>query len=164
MQLYLMQHGQALSEEVNPEQPLSRAGIATIQSSAAALKRLGLTFTAIVCSPKRRAHQSAALVAEAVRYPYSDIGESDTLKPHAAPGEALAYLRELPENDVVLVVGHLPALTRLIQLLLGLNGELPLRIAHGGLTRLDCRELDAGAAELIYHLQPEQLQLLGPGQ
>lgn len=161
MQLYLMQHGQSLNEEEHPEQPLSRAGIATVQESAAALKRLGLNFSAIVCSPKRRAHQTAALIAEAVRYPYSDIGESNALKPTAPPGEVLAFLRDLPENDSVLVVGHLPSLAHLAALLLGGEQQPRLRFAPGGLTLLDCSEPQAGGAELVFHLPPEHLRLLG---
>ena len=76
MELYFMQHGQAVSEQEDPAKPLSREGVAQIQASAKAMHRLGLAFDVIVCSPKRRSHQSAALVAEAVRYPYSDILES----------------------------------------------------------------------------------------
>ena len=42
MELYLMRHGQAVTGSENPEQPLSREGVAQIQDSAAAMKRLGM--------------------------------------------------------------------------------------------------------------------------
>jgi len=76
MEIYLLRHGQAVSEQEDPARPLSRDGVEQIQASASAIRRLGLVFDVIVCSPKRRSHQSAALVAEAIRYPYSDILES----------------------------------------------------------------------------------------
>jgi phosphohistidine phosphatase len=158
MQLYLMQHGQAVPETENPEQPLSREGVATIRASAAALKRLGLSFDLIVCSPKKRSHQSAALVAEGVNYPYSDIAETAAVKPTAPAEEALAYLRRHVGCQRVLVAGHLPSLADLAALLLG--APVRLRFEHGGLCRLDAEEPAPGAAELVWHLPAAVLRLL----
>jgi phosphohistidine phosphatase len=159
MQLYLMQHGQALAASENPERPLSREGVATIRATAAALKKLGLAFDTIACTRKKRSHQSAALVAEAVNYPYTDLVESDTLEPDAPPQGALAFLAALPENGAVLVAGHLPSLAGIAALLLG--APVRLRFEHGGVCRLDLAAPAPGAAELVWQLTAPQLRLLG---
>lgn len=160
MQLYLMQHGQALPEDENPEQPLSREGVAQIQASAAAMKRLGLAFDLIVCSPKKRSHQSAALVAEGVNFPYSDITETDAVKPGASPDDAISFLRQNPDCQAVLIAGHLPSLARIASLLLGGDTPVRLRFEHGGLCRLDTGTLAPGEAELVFHLDSAQLRML----
>jgi len=161
MQLFLMRHGETVAARENSEQPLSRVGIATIQATAQTMKRFGLDFSTIVCSRLRRSHQSAALVAEAVRYPHSDIIESDTVRPEAAGEELRAWLTTLPELEAVLVVGHLPSLERLAALLLGgREDQLLLRFPNGGLTLLELDVLNPGAAELVFQLTPEQLRLL----
>jgi len=153
MELYLMQHGQAVPEADDPEQPLSREGVARIQASAAAMKRMGIVFDVIVCSPKKRSRQSAALVAEGVNYPYSDIVETEKVKATAPADEALSFLRGLGEGQKVLVAGHLPSLARIASLLLGGDEDaVKVRFENGGLCRIDCEGLAPGEGELVFHL------------
>ncbi|NIQ96092.1 MAG: histidine phosphatase family protein, partial [Desulfuromonadales bacterium] len=40
MEIYFMQHGQAVSDQEDPARPLSRAGVEQIQLSAKAVQRL----------------------------------------------------------------------------------------------------------------------------
>lgn len=158
MELYFMQHGQAVSEQEDPAKPLSREGVAQIQASAQAIHRLGLAFDVIVCSPKRRSHQSAALVAEAVRYPYSDILESKAILPKAEPEELLQKLSQMI-GDKVLVVGHLPNLSRLVSYLLGSENEL-VRFENGGLVCID-KVVEGNL--LVTVMSAEQMRLIGRG-
>jgi phosphohistidine phosphatase len=160
MQLYLMQHGQAVPETENTERPLSREGVAQIQASAAAMKRLGIALDLIVSSPKKRSRQSAALVAEGVNYPYSDILESDAVKPTAPAVDTLLFLRQNSESNSVLIAGHLPSLSNIASLLLGGNAPVRLRFENGGLCRIDTADLSPGEAELIFHLSAAQMRLL----
>ena len=69
MKLYLMQHALAYPAEEFGERPLSPAGIKQAKAAGRGIKKLGLGFDLIVTSQKRRAQQTAALIAEAVRYP-----------------------------------------------------------------------------------------------
>jgi len=160
MEIYLMQHGQAVPESENPEQPLSREGVEQIRTAAAAMKRLGIALDLLVCSPKRRAHQSAALVAEGVNYPYSDILESELFLPSASPQDALDFLCRFSGERSLLVAGHLPSLARIAALLLGGTESVRLRFENGGLCRLDTAEPAPGSAELVFQLTPAQLHLL----
>jgi len=160
MNLLLLRHGQAVPAHENPEQPLSREGIVRIQDSAAAMRQLGLDFDLIVCSPLRRSHQSAALVCEAVRYPYSDILETPALNPEAPEAETLDFLGRQMRQRTVLVAGHLPNLAALAGLLLNGGAPAPLRIDPGALTLLQSERLTPASAELVFHLTPTQLALI----
>ena len=160
MELYLMRHGEAVLEAENPE-PLSREGVAQIQTAAAAMKRLGIALDVIVCSPKRRAHQTAALVGEGVNYPYSDIMTTEAVNPTAPGEDAIDFLRQYRESRAVLIAGHLPSLEEIASLLLtGGRSRVNIHFDNGCLCRLDLPDLAAPAAELRYHLAPEQLRLL----
>ena len=159
MELYLMQHGLAETGE-DPDPPLSRAGVTQIQTSARAMKRLGLRFDLIACSPKKRARQTAALVAEAVNYPYSDLLESDLLKPLAPPGETLRLLERNPEDRAVLFTGHLPSLAEIAALLLGNGCRVRIHVENGGLLRIDRAPDQEPQGLLRYSLTAAQLGLL----
>ncbi len=156
MEIYFMQHGQAVSDQEDPARPLSREGVAQIQLSAKAVQRLGLAFDVIICSPKRRSHQTAALVAEAIRYPYSDILESETVLPKAEPKELIQKLSQMI-GDKILVVGHLPNLSRLVSHLFDRDREM-VRFENGGLV---CLELGTDGNILRSALTAEQMQKLG---
>ena len=160
MQLYLMQHGQALAKEEDPERPLSPAGVAQIQATAAAMKRLGIGLEAILCSPRRRSHQSAALVAEALRFPYSDIVTSEQLAPQAPPAPVLTLLRELAPARRVLIAGHLPSLAEIASLLLTAGPPVPIGFENGGLCGLELSAATPGAGLLRCCLSAAQLRLL----
>ena len=152
MKVYLMQHALAYSSQEDQERPLSPAGIDQAKAAAKGIKRLGLTFDLIVASPKRRAHQTAALIAEGVRFPHSDILTTEAVLPQSQPQELLELLRiELPQSNV-LVVGHMPQLGRLsAQLLQG--GEILFENAG-----LACFEISSShPAQLKFLLTAQQL-------
>lgn len=160
MELYLMQHGQAVAEEEDPERPLSREGVAQIQASAAAMKGMGIALDEIICSPKKRAHQTAALVAEGVNYPYSDIVKTEKVEPTVPPEEILTFLRQFRESRAVLIAGHLPSLARVAALLLGGDKAVVIRFENGGLCRIDTDDLISGEAELVFHIPAKQMKKL----
>ena len=69
MEVYLMQHGPALPKEQDPEEGLGPEGQERIHTSGQALRKMGVNFDAILCSPKKRSQQTAAIVAEeAIEY------------------------------------------------------------------------------------------------
>ena len=152
MKLYLMQHALAYPAEKNTERPLSPTGIDQAKTAARGSKRLGLGFDLIVTSPKRRARQTAALVSEGVRYPYSDILTTEAVLPDQSPQSLLDLLQKESAENRVLVVGHLPHLEKLASTLLQ-GGEL--LIENAGLT---CFDISASnSPKLEFHLTAEQL-------
>ncbi len=160
MELYLMQHGQAVAKEEDPEQPLSREGIEQIKASAAAIRRLGLHFDVIIASPKRRSRQTAALVAEAVNYPYSDIVETELVKPMTPPGETLKFLQQFLDQGAVLIAGHLPSLGEVAAALLSDGSTARIHFENGGLCHLSLPNLPTFEAELRWSLTATQMTML----
>ena len=148
MKLYLMQHALAYPADKDPERALSPQGVDQAKAAARGLKRLGLTFDLIITSPKRRAQQTAALVAEAVRYPYSDIFTTVAVAPESPPEELLALLQKEPTDSQVLVVGHMPHLANLARQLLQ-GGTLLFE--NAGLTSFEMT--GPKTADLEFHLQ-----------
>ncbi len=155
MELYLMQHALACSAEEDPQRVLTPEGVAQAKASARGMRRLGLEFDLIVSSPKRRAQQTAALVAEAVRYPYSDILASDAVLPDQPLEPLLKLLAAEPVDARILVVGHLPHLEHLATQLL--HGGV-LVFENAGLVALELTGWDD--ARLLWLLTPRQLALL----
>ena len=154
MKLYLMQHALAYPAEQNQERPLSPAGIDQAKLAAKGIKRLGLHFDLIVASPKRRAHQTAALIAEGVRFPHSDILTTEAVLPDRPPQILLELLQKESAESQILVIGHMPHLATLASNLLQ-GGEL--LIENCGLT---CFDLSAsGAVKLEFHLRADLLAL-----
>lgn len=160
MELYLMQHGQATPENEDPERPLSREGVAQIQQSARAMKKLGIVLDVILHSPKKRSKQTAALIAEAVNFPYSDLLETEKASPSAPAPETLAFLRQFRDSHAVLIAGHLPSLAEIASSLLTDGSKVHIHFENGGLCRLDLASLPTADAVLRYYLPPEQLRML----
>jgi len=149
-----MQHALAYSAEENVERPLSPAGVDQAKAASRVIKRLGLSFDLIIASPKRRAQQTAALIAEGVRFPYSDILTTETILPDSSPHDLFALLQKESAESQILVVGHLPHLAKLASDLLR-GGELV--IENAGLTCFDIS--GSRSAKLEFHLKTKQLIL-----
>jgi phosphohistidine phosphatase len=118
MKLYLVQHGEALADEIDPARPLSDAGSRDVRNMAVFLAERSLAVARVAHSGKLRARQTAELLADALA-PGRPVDERSGLNPNDPP-EDLA--RELAKwNEDAMVVGHLPFLGRLVALLV--SGE-----------------------------------------
>lgn len=162
MELYLLPHGLALTPREDPEQPLSREGIAQIKAAAKVMKALGIRVDTLVCSGEKRSRQSAALIAEGINYPYSDIVETPLVAPTAALADLEALLTQLADRPSVLIAGHRPSLGRLTGRLLGAPEER-LQIEPGGLGHWTVTALCPLEVRLLSWLTPEQLRLFAGG-
>lgn len=164
MEIYLMQHGLALSEAEDPERPLSSAGRDQIETSAGAIRKMGLRFDAVVASTKKRSRQTAEIIAEAVGYPGESIVETESVKPSASPETALEYLAQFNDRNSVFIAGHLPSLTKLASSLLAKDSEVSIQFRNGGLCRIDAERLPAHNAVLQWCLTPDQLRVVFASQ
>jgi phosphohistidine phosphatase len=63
MHVYLVQHGEAKSEEEDPQRRLTNKGIGEVQNVAMVLRSLKLAVDAIWHSDKARAQQTGELLA-----------------------------------------------------------------------------------------------------
>jgi phosphohistidine phosphatase len=114
MDLYLMQHGEAVPESVDPARPLAVRGRAEVERVARHATRLSLGITLVRHSGKLRARQTAEIVAAALQ-PLPRIEEARGLAPSDDPAVAAGAL--LGVDETCLLVGHLPHLSRLLSLL-----------------------------------------------
>jgi phosphohistidine phosphatase len=107
---YLVRHGEAKREDVDPERHLTARGVEDVQRIATeAAEPLGVRPARIVHSGKARARQTAELWADVVG---AEVAETDGLSPNDDPSEWATRLNT-EEGDIMLV-GHLPHLERLV--------------------------------------------------
>ncbi len=159
MDLYLLPHGQALPLTEDPGQPLSRQGIVQIKAVATVLQRLKIPIDTLIASGEKRSRQSAALIAEGINYPYSDIVESPLVAPEATTADLETLLIPLLQRPSALIAGHRPSLGRLLTLLLNAPAER-LLLEPGALVHWRLTSLQPLQARLCSWLSPEQVLLL----
>ncbi len=110
MKLYLVQHGDAVSKEVDPERPLSEQGERDVQRLADQLQHWGVRLSWVIHSGKKRAQQTAEPLANAVGLLGSPIVESN-LNPKDPPAPVADKVGE--QMDDLMIVGHMPFLGKL---------------------------------------------------
>ena len=110
MRLYLVQHGDALSKQADPQRPLSEVGRRHVEAMAACSQVQAYGPTRVVHSGKLRAQQTAELLAmafaaDSVVEAAAGLSPNDPVKPVARMVASLSA-------DTMLV-GHLPFMARL---------------------------------------------------
>lgn len=135
MKLYLVQHGEAKPKEEDPDRPLTDAGRGDVEAVAAFLAtQPELRLARILHSGKTRARQTAELLGARLSV-REGVQEADGLDPLADPATWGARLADLEED--LMLVGHLPHLSRLASLLLcGDAGREIVRFRQGGVVSL----------------------------
>ena len=138
MELYLVQHGEAKSEAEDPERSLTDRGAETARRMAAWAARVGVQVDQIRHSGKRRAEQTAALLAEQLRPVNGTIAVAGL----APTADVRPVAEGLPaEIGAIMLVGHLPFLSRLASLLLSGDPEAGvIRFQTAGITCLSNQE------------------------
>ncbi len=161
MEIYLMQHGVPLPKERDPEQGLSPEGTDQIRASGRALKRMGISLDAIVCSPKKRSQQTAAIVAEELGLAADNIIKIDKVKPMAPAADTVGFLNGLLNKNSILIAGHLPSVAETASFLLTEGSKAAINFQMGGVCRIDVETLPTHSGVLQWYLTPYQLRLLG---
>ncbi len=135
MHLYLVQHAQAQPKEEDSQRPLSDQGRADIQKVASFLGDRGIPVSRIIHSGKLRARQTAGALAERLKATGS-VSETDGLAPLDDPTVWAGRLADTDED--LMLVGHLPHMSKLAALLLTDNAEQPvIRFQMGGVVCLE---------------------------
>jgi phosphohistidine phosphatase len=118
--LYLAHHGDAVAADVDPQRPLSEHGRLTVQWVALEAARRDARPGIIWHSGKLRARQTAEEFRRACN-PLADFSAARGLQPSDPP----EWIRDrlLAESGEIMIVGHMPHLPRLLQLLLSSPGS-----------------------------------------
>jgi phosphohistidine phosphatase len=157
--LLLVQHGDAVSKDVDPERPLSDQGHCDVAALADFLRRAGVRVEHVWHSGKRRAEQTAVTLAKAVM-PADDVEAVFGIEPNDDVEAFAATLAD--QNQHICLVGHLPFLARLTSLLLTGHVDRELVMYRPGSVLCLERTL-AGSWHLNWMVRPELLvQPAGP--
>ncbi len=134
MNLYLVQHGEAVTKDIDPERSLSEIGRQNvIKVSRFAAENCDMNVSRILHSGKLRAQQTADILAE--NFGLSQPRETDGLNPMDDPFIWTHHLEEF--TDSVMLVGHLPHLARLAgSLLISTSAITPIQFKNGGIVAL----------------------------
>jgi phosphohistidine phosphatase len=109
MNLYLVQHGDALSKQENPDRPLSDKGRVDVERVASFLGR-SVRVGRVIHSGKTRARDTAVILAGALGTG-GVVEEGTGLGPNDATGGLADAV--VGWSDDVMVVGHLPFMGRM---------------------------------------------------
>ncbi len=150
LEFYLVRHGEAKPDTEDPARPLSDRGREEVQRVARHAATLGLEVAEILHSGKLRARQTAAILAEHLS-PRRGVREAEGLAPNDDPSVARAELEAAQEP--LMLVGHLPHLSRLTSALL--VGDPEREVIQLGIAAIACLvRIDAGF-RLLWILTPE---------
>jgi len=124
MQLFLVHHAEAVGPDVDPQRPLSSAGHVHAEALAVSARDAGVRPDVIWHSGKLRARQTAEAFWRACN-PFASLKMVRGLRPE----DSAVWIRDLllVEEQDVLLVGHMPSLPSLLELLTG-ESTFP---AHG---------------------------------
>lgn len=157
MKLYLVQHGEAVSKQEDPARPLSEQGMQDVQAVAAFLGDAGIKLVRVWHSGKRRAEQTAEILARVVL----SGGKAEVIEgisPNDPVGE-FATDADVWEEDT-LVAGHLPFMSRLVSLLT--TGETDAGLVQYQPGSLVCLErVDAEQWVILWMIRPDMLPEAG---
>ncbi|MCL0097141.1 phosphohistidine phosphatase SixA [Dehalococcoidia bacterium] len=134
MKVYLVQHGESKSEIEDPDRPLTEKGKETVASVARYLASLGMEVAEILHSDRLRARQTAELFAQHLS-PARGAKEEKWLGPLDDPQKARRLIQQA--EGPLMIIGHLPHLSRLASLLiLGTPENEIIRFKMGGVVCL----------------------------
>ena len=137
MQIVLVQHGDAKTEAQDPERPLTDRGVQDVERVAAWASRAGVQVAQIRHSGKRRAQQTAEILAERL-HPADGTVAIGGLKPNDDVSPVAETLAS--DTEPVMLVGHMPFLGRLVGLLVTGDSDIEVvRFRNSGMVCLGRR-------------------------
>lgn len=155
-QLWLLRHGEAEPHGTLPdaERQLTERGRRQARAAGAAFAKMGVSFGAILASPKARARETAELaLAQMEESQLERLELHGGLARGVEAREALELLAEMAAEEPLLLVAHEPDLSGVVGELTGARVDLK----KGGLAVV---RLGAGGAELVLLLRPAELALV----
>lgn len=153
MKLYLVQHGDAVSKDRDPDRPLSDKGLDDVRKIALWLGGLDLHVRRVLHSGKTRARQTAELFAGEITSDW-EIEAIAGIAP-MDPIESFMSMLEAWTEDV-LVVGHLPFMAKLVSRLVCEGATRPVAAYQPG--SVVCLEKEAADCwVIVWMMRPELL-------
>ncbi|MBI4489092.1 MAG: phosphohistidine phosphatase SixA [Deltaproteobacteria bacterium] len=150
MNFYLVRHGEAKAANEDPTRPLTDCGRKEVEKVARAVAAKEPEVFEILHSDKLRAKQTAEILAQSLS-PRGGVREIIGLSPEDDPQVARVEL-EVAEAPLMLV-GHLPHLSRLASMLV--TGDTEKEIVGFPAAAILCLSRTEGGWEVRWTLVPE---------
>jgi phosphohistidine phosphatase len=151
MRLYLVQHGEAKSEAEDLERSLTVRGEEETIKISSAVKKLSIRPSRIYHSGKKRAEQTAGIIATALNLSPQlgqGLNPNDDIRPWVE--------RISRETENLMLVGHLPFLEKLASLLVcGDEGAKAVMFRYSAILCLEKKEPRKWAVDWV--LKPEMV-------
>ena len=150
MTLYLVQHGQSLPKDVDPDQGLSQTGVAETERIADVAKGYQVNVGRIMHSVKTRARKTADVFASALN-PSGGVEEVEGLKPM---DDVAAFAATIDPDTNTMLVGHLPFMERMASYLVTGSVDQPVfKFQNSGIVCLD-QDPETKSWIIIWTLMP----------
>ncbi|MBI2364843.1 MAG: phosphohistidine phosphatase SixA [Deltaproteobacteria bacterium] len=150
MDFYLVRHGDAVLDTLDPQRPLSRLGQEQVEQVARAAAARQAQVSAIFHSGILRAQQTAEILAAHLG-PALGVQRMSGLAPQDDPAIAKAELEAAPAP--VMLVGHLPHMGRLAGLLI--NGDADRDAVGFAPATIVCISRESSLWQLVWLLGPD---------
>jgi phosphohistidine phosphatase len=150
VELYLVRHGEAVSETFDPRRPLTRVGREEVERVARLAVDRKIIVSAIFHSGILRAQQTAEIFADVLANPVK-VQQTTGLLPQDDPAIAKAEM-EVSEQPVMLV-GHLPHMNRLAALLI--HGDADRRAVEFSPATVVCCSRDGTDWKIAWTIGPQ---------
>lgn len=159
-EIYVIRHGIAddVSEHngVDEERQLTKKGREKVKGVVKYLRSRRVRFDAVISSPLVRARETAEIVHGACGRSRT-LMISDLLLPDGSYDELIAFLNNMPEEQVA-IVGHEPFLSGFVSYTLTRSGMPFVRMKKAGVACLHCDDqVEAGRCVLAWIMGPAQM-------
>ena len=155
MQLYLLRHADADTVAASDDERfLSEKGMMQAQRVARFCEAQAIRPSVIFTSPLRRAHQTAALLADKVGV---DLRTVRWLSSGATPESILREISEYRNLESAMLVGHEPDFSQFAAFLIGAAHGENIRIRKATLAMFAVVEFRGGGARLEFSIPAKLL-------
>jgi len=153
MKLYLVQHGEAKTKDQDPDRSLTDKGTKDSEKTACfASEQAHVSVETVFHSNKTRSKETAEIMA-AYLFPPKGMIQKEDLSPNDNPKIWADILSQGQED--IMVVGHLPHLSKLASLLLTKSDEkVPIGFKNSGIV---CLQKDDNSNWLLSWLMTPEI-------
>jgi phosphohistidine phosphatase len=150
MQIYLLRHG--IAEDAKPgqsdaERALTAEGRDKLRRVLKRARTADLDPSLILCSPYRRAIETAAVAAEVLGYKGETV-RTRALVPEASPHDAWEEIRNRKNERAILLSSHEPLMSSMAAFLLD-SPALHVEMKKAALVRIDCDRFGPKASGVL---------------
>lgn len=143
MELYIVRHSDAVPHGTmrDPDRPLTDEGLKKMTKIATAMRKMGLTFDAILSSPYTRARETAEIAGEILECKLP-VKLTPSLASDGNPADLLKEINDnFADEDRIMIVGHEPYLTILISILVSGRNNVSIKLGKAGVCKLTVERL-----------------------